>query len=77
MIDETGNVYGRLTVLRSTNELKHGRLLWLCCCSCGIEKKVIGRSLRKGHIKSCGCLKREMKRLKYLKGNQPVQQPPI
>jgi hypothetical protein len=66
MIDETGNIYGRLTVVRSANKLnKDKRLLWLCKCSCGAEKEVVGRFLRKGHIKSCGCLKREMTRKRY------------
>lgn len=73
MIDETGKVYGRLTVLGSTGRLnKDKRLFWLCRCSCGTEKEVIGRSLRKGWIKSCGCLKREMMRRRYRNANSPV-----
>jgi hypothetical protein len=66
MIDETANVYGRLTVLRTRGNLsKTGRLLWLCKCSCGAEKEIEGRALRRGRIKSCGCLKREMTRKRY------------
>ena len=39
MIDETGNVYGRLVVLGTNGDItKNKRLLWLCKCSCGTEK---------------------------------------
>jgi hypothetical protein len=66
MIDETGNRYGRLTVVKNTGELKHGRLLWLCKCACGSEKKIAGKNLRNGDAKSCGCLQREVSKRRYL-----------
>jgi hypothetical protein len=73
MIDETGNVYGRLIVVQSANKLnKDGRLLWLCQCSCGATKEIIGRSLRKGFTQSCGCLKRDMLRKRYNNAKSPV-----
>ena len=73
MIDETGNVYGRLTVVRSANKLnKDKRLLWLCKCSCGAEKEVIGRSLRKGWVKSCGCLHRDLLKKRYHHNKSPL-----
>lgn len=53
-IDETGNVYNRLTVLYqvpNTNPIK-----WHCKCECGNECDVLGASLRDGNTKSCGCL---------------------
>ena len=66
MIDETGNVYGRLTVLRTKGNLnKNGRLLWLCKCSCGAEKEIEGHAMRRGRVKSCGCLKHQMMRKRY------------
>jgi len=66
MIDETGNVYGRLMVVGTNGTLnKDGRLMWVCKCSCGAEKEVEGRAMRRGRIKSCGCLKREMIRKRY------------
>jgi hypothetical protein len=66
MIDETGNVYGRLTVVGTNGNLtKAGRLMWVCKCSCGAEKEIEGRAMRRGRIKSCGCLKREMTRKRY------------
>jgi hypothetical protein len=66
MIDETGNIYGRLVVLGTNGETtKHKRLLWLCKCSCGTEKVIEGRNLRRGFVKSCGCLQRQISRRKY------------
>ena len=70
MIDETGNVYGRLMVVGTNGTLnKDGRLMWVCRCSCGAKKEVEGRAMRRGRIKSCGCLKREMIRKKYQQAN--------
>ena len=58
-IDETGNVYGRLTVTGLHGKNKHGRYLWNVACECGTKEKVVGYSLRNGNTKSCGCLRRE------------------
>ncbi len=65
-IDESGNVHGRLTVLRQAtgeemNEAKKRRknACWVCQCECGRVVIVMGRSLRSGQTKSCGCLVRE------------------
>lgn len=59
MIDETGNVYGYLTVIeRGPN--KGDRATWKCKCKCGNEVIVTGKLLRNGHTKSCGCLKKEV-----------------
>ena len=73
MIDETGNVYGRLVVLGTNGDItKHKRLLWLCKCSCGTEKAIEGRNLRRGFVKSCGCLHRQINRRKYNYGQTHV-----
>ncbi len=40
---------------------------WLCQCSCGKTKKIVVTQLRNGHIKSCGCLRREKAREKGLR----------
>lgn len=63
-VDETGNVYGRLTVVgRSGTRLRGSRnsklATWVCRCSCGNEVSVNGASLRSGNTESCGCAKRE------------------
>ena len=64
-IDLTGQTINRLVVIREAGRDKGGRVLWLCRClgkngdDCGKEVVVRGDSLRSGHTKSCGCLKRE------------------
>ena len=59
-IDETGNQYGRLTVIERapTPEGRRG-VFWQSRCSCGNVIVVCGDSLRSGNTKSCGCHKRE------------------
>lgn len=56
MKDETGNKYGRLTVLKRVENNKHGTTRWLCKCDCGKEIITNGQSLRNGQTKSCGCI---------------------
>lgn len=60
--DETGNRYGRLTVLyRDESKPKgHGhKAWWVCRCDCGNIKSIKGENLRRGATQSCGCLQRE------------------
>ena len=59
LIDLTGNIYGRLTVICQVENTKEGRARWKCRCDCGNEKDIPGKDLRRGNIKSCGCLRRE------------------
>ena len=54
-IDETGNKYGILTVIKRVENDKYGKACWLCRCECGNEIVVEGSSLRRGNTKSCGC----------------------
>lgn len=58
LIDLTGQVFGRLTVLQRADT---GRLKpdWLVRCECGVVKPVNGSDLKAGKIVSCGCLQRE------------------
>ena len=57
MIDITGNVYGKLTVINCAGKLDGRRYYWNCKCECGKEICVLGTSLRNGNTKSCGCNK--------------------
>lgn len=41
--------------------------MWLCRCDCGAEKEILGRSLKRGATKSCGCLNSEVARKKMKK----------
>ena len=61
-IDLMGQKFGRLTVIQRAGFDKRRNSNWLCKCECGTEKIIAGRSLRRGHTKSCGCLRREIAR---------------
>lgn len=57
-----GDIFGRLTVLeRLEDVIKPYRNLsnWKCKCECGNTIEVLGKYLLDGHIKSCGCYRRE------------------
>ncbi len=60
--NEAGNRYGRLMVVsrvyppRSADD---NSAYWLCRCDCGTEVYVSGPQLRRGKVRSCGCLRRE------------------
>lgn len=58
LIDETGNKYGRLTVIRKS-EQKRNTAYWVCECECGNIVEVSGSHLRQGKITSCGCYHKE------------------
>lgn len=60
LIDETGNVHGRLTVLRMVPRSLTRRPTWLCRCTCGSFTEVTGVHLRNGSIRSCGCLQADV-----------------
>jgi hypothetical protein len=60
IIDLTGQKYGRLTVIKKAEKSENGRAFWHCRCECGNEKTVLGKDLRSGNSKSCGCLKKEL-----------------
>ena len=60
VIDETGQKFGRWTVIKRVYPNKNGRAMWLCKCECGTVKIIGGIRLRDGHTQSCGCLKKEL-----------------
>lgn len=59
-VDLTGQVFGRLTVVRRAGSTSKWDALWECRCSCGATTIIRGRSLRAGTSKSCGCLNVEL-----------------
>lgn len=65
LIDLTNKRFGMLVVIRKGNGRKTsgGQYIatWICKCDCGNEIEVDGQKLRKGHTRSCGCLKKENK----------------
>lgn len=69
--DLTGQKFGKLTVLRPTQERYHGCVVWECRCDCGnICYKSTG-VLTSFESQSCGCLKSqgEEKIIKILQEN--------
>lgn len=58
LIDLTGRVFSRWTVLHRYKDVLPVR--WICRCECGTEKSVYGKELRTGGSKSCGCLRDEL-----------------
>lgn len=65
--DLTGKKFGRLTVL-DLSEKKSGRKsYWVCECECGNKKLVRSDSLKRGQVKSCGCLKDEQNKINLVR----------
>lgn len=59
LINETGNHYGRLTVIQFDHYDARREAYWRCRCDCGNETVTRGRCLRTGETQSCGCIARE------------------
>lgn len=63
IMSEHGVPESRLTVIERAEDYidKNGqhRIMWLCKCSCAAHNKIIalGKDIKNGHTKSCGCLK--------------------
>lgn len=55
-IDLVGQKFGKLTVIKRTNNIGTN-VAWLCQCDCGNTTIVQSNNLRSGHTISCGCIK--------------------
>lgn len=65
--DETGNIYGYLTVLhKAEGSAKAGQVRWVCQCKCGNITTVLGTMLRYGSTTSCGCKGKESERRGFI-----------
>jgi len=64
-VDFTGKTFGRLKVLGVLKRATHvDKLTYQCECSCGNIVPVLSSSLQTENTKSCGCLRRDMHRLR-------------
>lgn len=54
-IDETGNRFSKLLVLKRVENAGNGHTQWLCKCDCGNKCVVTASNLRRGRQVSCGC----------------------
>lgn len=65
-VDITGQTFGRLTVLRreGSGAYRDGKKFakWRCLCVCGVEIVTVGTELRNGSVRSCGCLRSDLRR---------------
>lgn len=68
-IDLTGQKFNKLLVLERDMSKPKGKghsAYWVCQCDCGNIKSVRTDKLRKGEIKSCGCLSKEVRTQLFL-----------
>ena len=56
---KVGDKYNRLTAIGFHHRNKHGSQYWLFKCDCGNKKVINVNCVKRGEIKSCGCLQRE------------------
>ncbi len=55
--DIRGQRFGKLTVIEPTEKRADGgNVVWKCHCDCGNDAEVSWSRLRKGQVRSCGCL---------------------
>lgn len=52
-----GEKYNRLTLIEPRGQDKIGCNLWLCRCDCGGEVTASVTRIRRGDLKSCGCIR--------------------
>lgn len=61
LIDITGKKFNRLTVIKRSHIDSDNFIVWECKCECGNTVFVRAYPLKKGNIKSCGCLNNELR----------------
>lgn len=56
-----GQQFGWLTALRRSGS-ERSKALWLCRCICGFNKQIAASELVAGQVKSCGCMRRNIRK---------------
>ena len=70
--DMVGKTFDRLTVIGLSHVGSNRKRMWLCSCSCGGNAVVSTSDLNKGHTKSCGCIKRELDKTKFITHGETI-----
>jgi hypothetical protein len=64
-VDLTNTTHGRLRVVRRCDKKGPANsTYWLCECECGASTRLTTHSLASGSVRSCGCLRSELRRRK-------------
>ena len=63
---QVGYRYGRLTALNPTDKRSNRTVIWKCCCDCGNIIEARATLLQSGKIRSCGCIKAEMDKGRFI-----------
>jgi len=66
-----GKRFTRLTVIADAEKDKTGHLQYLCQCDCGNTIILPTGTLTSGNTKSCGCLRKETDKNRWLGSNNP------
>lgn len=53
-----GKKFNYLTVIKNSGKSNNSGIIWICKCICGNEVEVSTSSLKAGHRKSCGCMRK-------------------
>ena len=56
--DLTNQHFGKLTAIKLIEDREERT--WLCQCDCGNQCEVTSKNLLRGHVASCGCLKKSL-----------------
>ncbi|MCD8365292.1 MAG: transcriptional regulator [Clostridiales bacterium] len=59
---QTGDRFGKLTVVAQSEQRKNHYVVWRCRCDCGEEILVSSRDLKRGAVTDCGCIPRSSAR---------------
>ena len=71
ILDLTGRKFSSLSVIKKSDEIKCGNVMWECQCDCGNTTLVTSYNLRSGRIGSCGCQKAKLTTEKTTGENNP------
>lgn len=74
-VDLVGQRFGRLLV-ESPARSRHSRAYWNCLCDCGTSCIAMGKYLRQGKKRSCGCLQRESNQINAIAMHASNNLPP-